>query len=528
MNPSRHPLASTLAFGAVLLIASACGGDDPAAPPPPPPPPENRAPQPVDSIGELVLVVGIEVSTRVSQYFSDPDGDALSYGATSSDAGVATASARGAEVVVTGVAPGTATVTITASDPGGLSATQTMPVKVEALNLPPTIVGQVDDRNLAVGDTLELDAAPLFSDPEGESLVYRAVARDSSVATAVVAGSMVTVAAVGVGATMVGIEATDAGGASAALEFAVMVAAAGRAPTISDSIPAQELTVGDTVAVEASDHFSDPDGDALTYTVASSDEDVAAAMAAGDLVTIVALSPGSTAVRVTATDPDEMWVHQDVAVTVVASAPGIVDTIPTHDVLVDSAVSLDLGAYFEGDGLSYAASTSDESVATSSVEGGAITTLGVGVVEGETVSTATLAVTATGASGESVRQDSIKVRVHEEPYDTLPGLGVLPDGRLRFSGLTLGGCLRLAGFPVPGQDQLITVHWSEWQRAVDGGWITVQENEKHNTLSGSGNSICPINLEDERFPAGRYRLIGHVQLGDESDHYRTTTVEKSP
>ena len=68
----------------------------------------------------------------ISRAFSDPDGDALSYEAASDAPGVAAASVSGSDVTVSGEAPGTATITVTATDSGDLSATQTFKVTVEA------------------------------------------------------------------------------------------------------------------------------------------------------------------------------------------------------------------------------------------------------------------------------------------------------------------------------------------------------------------------------------------------------------
>ena len=42
---------------------------------------------------------------------------------------------------------------------------------------------------------------------------------------------------------------------------------------------------------------------------------------------------------------------------------------------------------------------------------------------------------------------------------------------------------------------------------------------------GTG-SVCPIKIEDEKFPPGVYRLVGHVQIGDEAGYYKTPTFEK--
>ncbi len=74
---------------------------------------------------------GESISVDVSSYFSDPDGDALTYTASSSNTGVATVGVSGSTVTVTGAAQGSATVRVTATDPGGLSATQSFAVTVE-------------------------------------------------------------------------------------------------------------------------------------------------------------------------------------------------------------------------------------------------------------------------------------------------------------------------------------------------------------------------------------------------------------
>ena len=66
----------------------------------------------------------------VSQAFADPDGDALTYAASSSAPSVVTARTAGARVTLTAVSEGSSTIEVTATDPGGLSAAHSLAVTV--------------------------------------------------------------------------------------------------------------------------------------------------------------------------------------------------------------------------------------------------------------------------------------------------------------------------------------------------------------------------------------------------------------
>ncbi len=74
------------------------------------------------TISERTRSVGEMATVDLSSYFSDPDGDALSYTAASSNARVVGVSVSGSSVAITALARGLVTVTVTARDPGGMSA----------------------------------------------------------------------------------------------------------------------------------------------------------------------------------------------------------------------------------------------------------------------------------------------------------------------------------------------------------------------------------------------------------------------
>ena len=96
----------------------------------------NRAPLPVGSLVGPDLQVGDGTEdVDVSAAFEDPDGDTLTYDASSSAPAVAQADASGSLVRLTPVAPGAAVITVTATDIAGSNtpATQTFDVSVRGM-----------------------------------------------------------------------------------------------------------------------------------------------------------------------------------------------------------------------------------------------------------------------------------------------------------------------------------------------------------------------------------------------------------
>lgn len=92
----------------------------------------NRAPVATASIPDLRLTAADTARVDLSGHFADPDGERLIHDVASSDGGVATVTTAGDTMHVIGVAPGTATVTVTARDAGGLTAEQSFTVAVRA------------------------------------------------------------------------------------------------------------------------------------------------------------------------------------------------------------------------------------------------------------------------------------------------------------------------------------------------------------------------------------------------------------
>ena len=93
----------------------------------------NRPPVALGAMPERSILVGGQARWVASEYFEEPDGQELTYTAASSDAGVAEVSVVAGIVIATGRSLGDATITVTATDPGGLEATQEAMVAVVEL-----------------------------------------------------------------------------------------------------------------------------------------------------------------------------------------------------------------------------------------------------------------------------------------------------------------------------------------------------------------------------------------------------------
>ncbi len=117
---------------------------------PEPPAVPNTPPQVLTALLDATLASGQTARIDLSGAFQDPDGDVLAYSAVSSAPAVVLASTAGGALVLVGVSSGVATVTVTASDPRGLSVGQTFAVTVG------TVLSLVGDGATAEGGTVTL------------------------------------------------------------------------------------------------------------------------------------------------------------------------------------------------------------------------------------------------------------------------------------------------------------------------------------------------------------------------------------
>ena len=170
------------------------------------------------------------------------------------------------------------------------------------------------------------------------------------------------------------------GGMVREFQFDITDQVSNRAPEAIRTIPDQTLTVGDSSApLDLPTHFHDPDADLLTYTVVSSNPNVATTQRVGSQLTIWTLNVGNTTVTVRATDPDGLFITQTFSVTVdpaaVQQRPEQVGTISTQYMTLSGGDrTVDVAPYFSSPNpLSYKVSSSPFGFVETSISGSDVT-----------------------------------------------------------------------------------------------------------------------------------------------------------
>lgn len=292
--------------------------------------------------------------------FTDPDaGDALVYTATLADgsalpawlqfdAATRTFSGTPGNGDVTGNAASLAIV-VRATDPVGASAEQPLQLQVRNVNDAPTVGAPLPTQQVKEGEALAFAVpANAFADVDaGDSLSLQASLTGGALpawlqfdtATGTFSGSAPAGSA---GVLQVVVTATDGAGATASQSLQVVVApgtpATNNPPTVT-AAPA-DATATENAAwtyTLPADTFTDPEGQALVYSVTLADGSALPAWVQFDAVTrTFSGTPGSAAVgslsfRVRATDPAGAMANAVFALTVAPQSSGSGDQVLQAD-----------------------------------------------------------------------------------------------------------------------------------------------------------------------------------------------------
>ena len=353
--------------------------------------PDPNKPPTIGTIIDRTLKVGDTRDISLSIYANDPEGDALTYNATSDDPAVTTVSVANDVLTITAVADGTATITVTVDDgtnsPVAREFNVTVnPVTPENERPEQELIDDIDD--MRRGGTRELDLSSYYDDPDGDPLTYEATSSDEMVVTVSVSGSMLTITGVGVGTARISVTVSDD---TDEVRQTFTVTVGSQPPMATTTLPTNIPLglAGSTQDIDLSLYFSDPEGDDLTYTAMSDNTAVAKVSDpdADGMITITAVAPksktevGTATITVTAKDADNAAVSLDFFVFVTVDPMDVDNTAPAVRGIEDMVLktgdqsTLDLGMHFidPGDELSYEATSIMEMYVTVAVDGSMLT-----------------------------------------------------------------------------------------------------------------------------------------------------------
>ena len=288
--------------------------------------------------------------SNVSGSFSDPDGDRLKITAQSNHP-YATARISGDDLIVKGVTAftdGAVTITVTATDPGGLSVSQRFAVRVTGSdgnpivnrNQAPQIRNTFADVNMRQGSTTTFNnvSTVFFSDPNNDRLRITASSNSPTFASVRLSGDDLIITGergFTTGAVTITVTATDPGGLSVSQRIIVRVTGSGgnpivnpggrnQAPQIRNTFADVNIKQGSTSTFRnvSTVFFSDPNNDRLRITATSSSSTYASVRISGDDLIIKGergFTTGQVIITVTATDPGGLSVSQRITVRVTAT-----------------------------------------------------------------------------------------------------------------------------------------------------------------------------------------------------------------
>ena len=277
-----------------------------------PQPPRAVQPQPAREV-----VAGQRLYIDLTEHIEDPNGEPLTFKLRNSlTPDIATATLAGSTLTVTGVAPGAATFRIGATDdvdPGPRINEFILELRVTVTPvplLPPRAVHPQPAREVVAGQRLYIDLTEHIEDPNGEPLTFKL--RNSltpEIATATLAGNILTVTGVAPGEATFRIGATDDVDPGPRinefiLELRVTVTPVPLLPPRAvHPQPAREVVAGQTLAIDLTEHIEDPNGEPLTFLLRNSlTPDIATATLAGNILTVTGVAPGEAIFRIGATD----------------------------------------------------------------------------------------------------------------------------------------------------------------------------------------------------------------------------------
>jgi hypothetical protein len=300
---------------------------------------------------------GTFASISLDEYVSDPDNEdseiAWTY-AGNVDLSVSISDTRVATIAVPDPEwSGSETITFTATDPDGLSDSDTATFTVTAVNDPP-VVSDIPDQTIAEGDTFaSISLDEYVSDPDNEdSEIAWTYAGNVDLSVSISDDRVATIAVPDPewsGSETITFTATDPDGLSDSDTATFTVTSVGDPPVVSD-IPDQTIEEGVTFASVSLDEYvadADNEDSEIAWTYAGN-VDLSVSISDDRVATITVPDPewsGSETITFTATDPDGLSDSDTATFTVTpVGDPPVVSDIPDQSIVQGDAfagISLD-------------------------------------------------------------------------------------------------------------------------------------------------------------------------------------------
>ncbi len=400
--------------------------------------------------------------------FDDPDGDALAFTVKLADGAPLPAwmsfdpETRVLLATPGDAAPGTYALELAGSDPGGLSATTVVTLKVHNINDHPIAVDEIADQQVGVGRPMApIDVTDAFTDadlPHGDSLTFSATGAGGAALPEGLSfdGGTLSGSPQTPGSHEIRIVARDSEGAEAEATFTLTVDATNAAPTVGAAPLVPAAVEDDAYAWQLPEGvFADPDGDTLAFEAKLAGGAPLPDWLSFDPATRLFFgtpgdaAPGTYEIEVKATDPGGLTASATLQLTVgnTNDAPVVADAIEGQVLAFGEAMQpVEVATGFADADLAFG----DELVFTATgAEGGA---LPAGLVfDGATLSGSPLAagsheirVVARDAAGAEVAQTfSLSVAPGSAAADVVLG----SDGTIPASVLPAGGVFDFDSHP---------------------------------------------------------------------------------
>jgi len=310
------------------------------------------------------------------------------------------------------------------------------------LNNAPVVVTEIADMAADERVAFSYDASTHFNDVDSADGASYTVS-DNPVWLSMDAGTGILSGTPGsdaIGSTAVTVSRTDTAGDSASDTFTLTVANVNDAPTVDSTITGVTVNESALCSVDISGYFTDVDGDALIYSLNTSDETLLPTWISIDSSTgIISGTPSASdidvlSLSVTATDGGSLSVSTPLSLRV-NDIPDVINAIADASTNEDALYSYNVASHFnDNDDLTYSASEVNGAGETVPLDGFSINTLTgelSGTPDNNKVGSMTIRATATDSFGVSISDDYVLqiVNTNDAPTGAVTVSGIVEQSR---------------------------------------------------------------------------------------------------